>query len=297
MSELARLFDLDVQAYLSGPLLLAALAGLGLVVGVLTGVFGVGGAFLLTPLMKLAFGIPYDVAIGSGLSYTVGSCASGAARHMRLRNFEPRTVAVLGATTVVGALAGAALNAFTKGRLGERNYTLTMHALFIVMLLATAWLIGRKGRLQRSRKSPLRRLPLPPRIDLPRADLPGVSLPGLCVLGLFVGVLKGMMGIGGGVVLMPLLILVVGLTAHQAVGTSLGVVVFSSIAGALGYGWGGKVNLCIVMALLVCSVFGIQVGAWICDKLHAERLQRYFAILVLVVVAAVAADFAWKLLS
>jgi uncharacterized membrane protein YfcA len=47
----------------------------------------------------------------------------------------------------------------------------------------------------------------------------------------------------------------------------------------------------------VCSVFGIQVGAWICDKLHAERLQRYFAILVLVVVAAVAADFAWKLLG
>ena len=297
MTELQRLFDLNFDAYLHGPALLGALAALGLAVGILTGMFGVGGGFLITPLLRVAFGIPYPLAIGSGLCYMVGASSSGAARHARLRNVEPRSMLVLAATSMVGAVLGAMLNRFTNQGLGEPNYTLTMHALFILLLLATAALIGAGGAAKQSAKSMLQRLRLPPYVDLPGAELPQVSVPGLCAVGLAIGVVKGMMGVGGGVLFVPLLILMVGLSPHQAVGTSLGVVLFSSAAGAAQYGLDGNVNMWIVMALMLSSVFGVQFGAWICQRLHARRLRRYFAVLVLAVAVALACDFVAKLLS
>jgi hypothetical protein len=136
---------------------------------------------------------------------------------------------------------------------------------------------------------------LPPYINLPTAELDRVSLMGLFLVGATIGLMKGMLGIGGGVLLMPLLILVVGLSAHQAVGTSLGVVVFSSIAGTIEYARKGNVNLWIVLALLISSVFGVQIGAYICHKLHADRLQKYFAVLVALVAVMVAVRLVWTL--
>jgi len=295
MPEISKLFELTFESYLQGWALLAALASMGLVVGVLTGLFGVGGGFLITPLLNVAFGIPYGLAVGSSLSFTIGIGASGAARHIRLRNFEPRSVLILGLMSIFGALFGAMLNQLAERGLGETNYTRMMHVLFIGMLLLTAWLVGRRKGSGKRTRSLLQRLRLPPYIDLPASDKQGISLPGLCLVGLMVGVMKGMMGIGGGVLFMPLLILVVGLSPHQAVGTSLGVVVLSSIAGTLKYGWAGNVNLVIVLSLLAFSVLGVQVGAWLCQKLHAQHLRRYFALLVLAVVAALLVDLGIKL--
>ena len=296
MSQLQAIFDLDIEAYLQGPTLVAALAAFGLAVGILTGLFGVGGAFLVTPLLKIGFGIPYELVIGSSLSFTIGSCSSGMRRHIRLGNLEPRSMLILAATSMAGAVLGAMLNKFLNVTLGEEGYTLTMHVLFVVILGLTAWLIARRSEAARVGKSVLQRLSLGPYIDLPAAGLARVSLPGIFAVGILIGVMKGMMGIGGGVLLMPLLIVVVGLTPHQAVGTSLGVVVFSSIAGAVKYGLDGNVNLWVVMSLLVGSVFGVQIGAWICHRLHAAKLRRYFAILVALVGLCVAGQLAYEIL-
>ena len=294
MTEVGHLFDTALGAYLDGPALVGVLVLLGLFVGFLTGLFGVGGGFLITPMLNVAFGIPYPIAIGSDLSYTIGSGASGMQRHIRLGNFEPRSMLILAACSMIGAFLGGYLNDDLREALGQRRYRLIMHGLFILMLVSTAWLIGRSKPPHRSRKSLLQRLPIPPYINLPTAGLERVSVPGICAIGLLVGVMKGMMGIGGGVFFMPLLILVVGLTPHQAVGTSLGVVVFSSIAGAIKYGLKGNVNLLIVMSLLVSSVFGIQLGAWVCDRMQARRLRQWFAVLVVLVAAVVAARLVYE---
>ncbi|MDY6914636.1 MAG: sulfite exporter TauE/SafE family protein [Planctomycetota bacterium] len=295
MSDLQALFDMNIEAYLQGPALLAALVGFGLLVGILTGLFGVGGAFLLTPLLNVGFGIPYPLAIGSGLSFTIGTSSSGMRRHIRLANFESRSMLILAGASMAGAVLGGMLNKALDVSLGRYNYTLMMHLLFVVTLALTAWVVARNKPEHPSGKSPLQRLRLPPHIDLPTVGLKAVSVPGLCAVGVFIGIMKGMMGIGGGVLFMPLLILVVGLTPHQAVGTSLGVVVFSSIAGTIKYGLDGNVNLCLVMSLLVSSVLGVQLGAWICHRLHAGRLRRYFAVLVLLVAVAVAARMVYQL--
>ena len=296
MTALESVFDWNIQAYLQGGWLLLALAGFGLIVGTLTGLFGVGGGFIITPMLSVAFGLPYRLVIGSSLSFTIGTASSGMTRHMRLGNVEPRCTLILAPASMITAVLGAMLNKFLNQALGAANYRNMMDGLFIVVLVLIAWLVGRGRPPHTSGRSLLQRLSLPPRIDLPAAGLKDVSLPGICAVGMIVGLLTGLMGVGGGVLFMPLLVLVVGLSPHQAVGTSLGVVVFSATAGTIKYGLDASVNLWIVMALLVSSVVGVQIGAWICDRLHAERLRRSFAILVAVVAATVAVRMGYALL-
>ena len=288
--------ELPADAYLSGAALLCALAAMGTVVGVLTGLFGVGGAFLITPMMIVLLGIDESLAVGSSLCFVVGTAAAGYRRHARLKNVEPRSVLILSAGAVAGTVLGTLLHQFLRSALAEGalDFKVLMRALFVVLLMATAWLVYRRPGRHGSGRSLLQRLPGWPRVDLPAAGLRDVSLAGLCLVGVSVGVLKGLLGLGGGVLFMPMLLLAVGLGAHQAVGTSLGVVLFSSIAGTMQHGMLGNVSLVVAMALLVGSSPGVQLGAWLCQSLHAARIRRYFAVIVLLAIVVVAADLAVK---
>jgi len=286
----------EIDAHLTGLWLLSGLAAFGLVIGILSGLFGVGGGFMVVPLLKLVFGIDYPLAVGSSLSFTIGTGAAGMLRHMRLGNVEFKTTLLLGSATVFGAIFGANLLEFLKDSLGgtdERHFTLLMHGLFVLVLLVTAWMVLRNPG-ETTQRPLLARLPLPPYVDLPSANLTHISLLGLFVLGLGIGVFKGLLGIGGGVLFVPALMVVVGLQVRQAIGTSLGVVLFGSIAGTIKYAQRGNVNLWIVMSLLVGSVVGVQIGVWACQKLHARGLRRWFVLLVLLVAAVLAVDFVRK---
>lgn len=280
------------HASLEGATLLAALAATGLVIGLLTGLFGVGGGFMVVPLLSIAFHVDYRLAIGSSLVFTVGTGAGGLMAHRRLNNIAVKTMLIITGGAVCGAPLGAMLVEHLSGVLGEKRFTTLMDILFIAMLLVVAALLVH-GTKDRPRVSLLQKLPLPPHIHIVRGNLHGVSLPGLVAVGLFIGVLKGMLGVGGGVMLVPLLMVVVGLPVHQAVGTSLGVVLFSSISGAVKYGLDGYANLWIAMALLVGSAVGVQAGIWLGQKLGGGQIKRYFAILVLLVAASLAARQIW----
>lgn len=290
MTGLEELLGLGgVDAVLSGAALVAALAGLGLLVGIASGMFGVGGAFLMTPMLATIFRIDYTLAVGSGLCCIIGTSASGLARHRRLGNVAGRAVMLLGAGSVVGVLLGDMLHDAMKAWLGA-DFTQVMHGLYIALLLTAAWLVARGPVTGHADKHFLQRLPVGPRVDLPRANLRHVSVPGLAGIGLLAGLLAGTMGTGGGVIIVPILIVLVGLTPHLAVGTSLGVILPTAIVGVVKKGMGeGKVSLAIAMSLLVGSTIGVQIGAYICHRLHADRLRRYFAVLVLAVAAVVAA--------
>lgn len=291
MSGLADLFDLGcIDAALSGSALVAALAGLGLLVGIISGIFGVGGGFLMTPLLVVMFKIDYTLAVGSDLCCIIGTSAGGLARHRRLGNVATRTVGLLAAGSVVGVLLGDRLHDFMKANLGE-HFTQVMHGLYIALLVAAALLIMRGPVKRHDGTHFLQRLSLGPHVDLPRANLRRVSVPGLVGIGLLVGLLSGVLGTGGGVILVPILIVLVGLTPHLAVGTSLGVILLTAVVGVARKSMGeGKVSLAIAMSLLIGSTIGVQIGAYICHKLHADRLQRYFAILVLLTAGVVIAE-------
>jgi uncharacterized membrane protein YfcA len=293
VTGIEELFGLGgADAVLSGTALVAALAGLGLLVGIASGMFGVGGAFLMTPMLAAIFRIDYTLAVGSGLCCIIGTSAGGLARHRRQGNVAGRTVLLLGAGSIVGVLLGDILHDAMKIWLGA-GFTQVMHGLYIALLLTAAWLVARGPVTGHAGKNFLQRLPIGPRVDLPKAGLRQVSVPGLAGIGLFAGLLAGTLGTGGGVIIVPILIALVGLTPHLAVGTSLGVILPTAIIGVIKKGMGeGKVSLAIAVPLLVGSTVGVQIGAYICHKLHADRLRRYFALLVLAVAAIVVARLA-----
>jgi len=296
MNELLEVFSLNFDANLQGPVLLVALAVIGLTVGILTGLFGVGGAFLINPILIVLMGMQETLVVGSSLTFTIGAAASGAARHWRMKNVEVKTMLILIVGALPAVLVGQLVHVAMRDALGPAFFAAVFRALYLAVLLVTAWAVYADTGRQVSGKSPLQRMPLGPRVDLSGGDLKHVSLPGLLLVGGGIGVANGLLGIGGGVLLVPLLLTVVGLKAHLAVGTSLGVAGLGSIFGTVLYGRIGNVNLLLVMMLLVGSAFGVQIGAWICQQMHAKKLQRYFACVVLLAVALVAADLAKKLI-
>ena len=267
----------------------AALGVFGFALGIISGLFGVGGGFLSTPLLNILFGFDYTVAIGSSLVNIVGTGAAGTISHYRRGNVKPKAVILIGGGSAIGALIGYAVLDGLQAAFGE-HYTNVMHGLFIVVLGLIAWRVAR-GKDQAPRSDGFfHRLPIGPRVDLGGGHLHGLSGPGLVGLGLGGGLLIGAMGIGGGVLFVPILILAVGFTAHQAVGTSLGTMLIGAAVGVVAKGWQGEVDMGIGMSLLVGSSVGAQVGAFICEKLHAKRLKQYFAVLVLLAAVMVAAQ-------
>lgn len=290
MNELGELLRLDFEACLQGPPLVAALVAIGLVVGILTGLFGVGGSFLINPLLITLLGVPDTLVVGSSLSFTIGTAAAGTARHWRMRNVEPRAAILLIAGALVGVLMGGNMHVSLKNALGPQSFHPVFLSMFLALLLVTAWIVSRGARAGAGGKSLLQRMRFGPRVDLKTAGLAHVSLTGLLVVGLFIGLIKGLLGIGGGVLLMPLLLAVVGLPTRQAVGTSLGVVMVTSIAGTVLYGIAGEVNLALVMTLLVGSTVGVQIGAWVCARLQAHRIRKYFIGVVLLAAVLIAVD-------
>lgn len=282
------LFEL-ASTVLSGGGLLVVLVLFGFAVGILSGMFGIGGGFIMTPLLNILFGIPYNIAVGSCLCFTIGTSTTGVMRHWRLGNVGPKGVLILAAGAMGGAIVGTLLHEFLRRNLaaGESTapYDLVMQLLFIATLVPTAILVYRGVSSPAPRNGGLlSRLPVPPYIRLRAARLEDISLPGFTVLGIFTGFLAGLLGVGGGVFLVPMLTLLAGFRPHVAVGTSLGVVFFSSLTGTISHGLHGNVDLSLAMALLVGSTLGAQSGVLLCQRLKAPRLQRYFAFLILAVV-------------
>ena len=226
---------------------------------------------------------------------TIGTGAAGMARHWRLKHVDFKTALWL----VVGALPCLVLGkAFHEGlhdALGPTFFPALFRFFYLPILLVAAWIVLRTPWIPAGRKSLLQRMRLGPGIDICGGELKGVSLLGLLLVGGSIGLIKGFLGIGGGVLFVPLLLMVVGLRMHLAVGTSLAVVLLSSIFGTALYGQSGHVNMLLVMSLLFGSVVGVQLGAWLCQRLHAEKLRRSFGYVVLLTAMLVAVDLVLRL--
>jgi len=260
--------------------MIVSLLGVGLCIGTLAGLFGVGGGFLTVPILESLFGFNFTISVASNLASSVGTSSVGVARHSKLGNVEPRTMLLLVLGSVPGALLGAEIHQWLYEIMGD-GFRQFMRGMFVVLLVSAGWLVWRGPKQTPHGKSLMQRLPIGPHIDLPRAGIKGVSLPGMIVMSLGVGLLVGLMGVGGGVLFMPLLVMVVGMSVHQAVGTSLGVVMVSTSVAVFRYGFTGQVSLWIALSILTGSAVGVQFGSWLCDRLQARKLRRYFALLVI----------------
>ena len=289
MIDFFNLIAPEFSSYLNGPLFFLSLAGLGFIIGILAGIFGVGGGFLLVPLMNILLGIPIELAAGSATCYIIGTSTTGIIKHFHKDNIEIKAALFISFGSMFGAVSGDMLqDSLVLLAGGNRSlFEQIMQGVFILLLLVIAWVMSRESSYdEKSDIRPitfLQKMRLGPDTDLPRSEQIGVSIIGLFGIGFSGGVLTGLMGISGGVLFMPILVLGVGLAPHLAVGTSLAVVLVGSISAVIkkSLSGSGKVSLPITVALLAAGAVGVRIGIAISHKLHGERLKKYFSIIVL----------------
>ncbi len=288
---------------------LPMLALLGIAVGFVAGAFGVGGGFLMTPLMVALFRVPLPIAVGTSLCQIIGTATASLLRHQALRQGELRFDLLMLPGGVLGVEAGARTLAWLE-RAGAVAIAgrpvplanLVIEALYAVALLAVAavyWAHARSSRdaLAEVRDGPLARLRLPPLVDLPAIPLRRVSAPLIAYLGLGMGFLSGLIGIGGGVALMPVMLYGFGFPFRHAAGTGVLVLLATSMTGTVAHGLRGHVDLRLAIVLLVGSTVTAQLGALAVKRWSARSLTRLHALVVMAAVAAVAWDLARRITS
>jgi uncharacterized membrane protein YfcA len=273
------------------------LLGLGAGIGFLSGVFGVGGGFLLTPLL-IFIGVPPAIAVASSANQLVGASVSGVLAHWRRGNVDFKMGTILLLAGIAGSLLGVWLFTVLR-RLGQVElvisvcYVLMLGVLGVLMAVESA-----RALLRRRRSSVVRRklhqhnwlhgLPFKTRFRRSKLYISAL-LP--IALGFAVGVLGGILGIGGGFVLVPAMIYTLGMPTAVVPGTSLFQIIFVAASVTFLQAYTNRtVDAVLALVLLVGGVIGAQFGTRFGSRLHAEQLRFLLAMLVLAVAAKLAHD-------
>lgn len=282
------------------------LSGFGLVVGFLAGLFGVGGGFFMTPLL-MALGVPPEVAVGSGLAIMLGASISGTVRHAQLGNVDFKLAMVLLAGSFIGVQVGAMVLQALKGMETLRLYSRNVDATYFFLSLSYMVLLfgigigsilktasdngsGENGRLARW----LRRWEVAPYVSLRGSGVERYPVIFLLAGGLLIGILAGLLGVGGGIIMMPFMMYIVGLKTQRAVGTSLCQICFTAAVGAVTHAFHGHVDAMLVIVVLAWSLIGARLGASTSSLIPSATLRRYFGLFVLVVGLVVCVSFLHK---
>lgn len=272
------------------------LLGLGGIVGLLSGMFGVGGGFLMTPLLFF-IGIPPPVAVAAGANQIVASSLSGVLAHLKRKTVDLRMGTVLLAGGLVGAALGIQLFSYLK-RLGQVDLMVSLFYVVFLGVIGALMFAESLRALRRAKRGgavPARRKhnwvhALPLKMKFRTSGLYISVIPPLLV-GLAVGVLAAIMGVGGGFIMLPAMIYILGMPTKVVVGTSLFQIIFVSAFTTLLHATTNfTVDLPLAVLLLVGGVVGAQFGAQIGTRLKAEQLRILLAILVLAVCAKIALD-------
>ena len=289
---------LDIYLPIAGVSLdVVALLFLGAAVGVLSGVFGVGGGFLLTPLL-IFIGVPPAVAVASSANQLVGASVSGAIAHWRRGNID----FLMGALMLLGGFAGSGLGVWLFAilrRIGQVELFISLaYALVLTTLGALMLIESTRSLLRRRRGSTGRRKlhqhtwlhGLPFKLRFRRSKLyTSALLP--VILGFLVGILSAVLGVGGGFVMVPAMIYLLRMPTAVVPGTSLFQIIFVTAAVTLLQAVANNtVDVVLAMVLLVGGVLGAQLGTRWGAKLRGEELRALLALMVLAVAAKLVFD-------
>ena len=276
---------------LNAPMLL----GLGGMVGFLSGMFGVGGGFLMTPLL-IFIGVPPAVAVGTEANQVVAASVSGALAHWRRGNVDIRMGIVLMIGGFIGSTLGVWLFTFLRG-IGQIDFVISVSYVLFLGIVGFLMVIESIRSWFRSRNpaAPKRKLHyhtwlhgLPFKMRFRRSKLYISALLPLGV-GVFVGILAAIMGVGGGFVMVPAMIYLLGMPTSVVVGTSLFQIVFVTANVTFLQSVNNQtVDIVLAMLLVVGSVIGAQIGARVGARLRGEEVRIALGLIVLAVCARVA---------
>ncbi|KIN71395.1 sulfite exporter TauE/SafE family protein [Sulfitobacter guttiformis] len=271
------------------------LLGLGGIVGILSGMFGVGGGFLMTPLLFF-IGIPPAVAVATEANQIVASSFSGVLAHFKRKTVDLR----MGTVLLIGGLAGAALGVMVFNYLKAQGQVDLLVKLCYVLFLGV---IGglmffeslnairnvKKGKAPKRKKHNwIHGLPLKMRF---RVSGLYISVIPPLIVGVLVGILAAIMGVGGGFIMVPAMIYLLGMPTKVVVGTSLFQIIFvTAFTTMLHATTNYTVDIVLAVLLLVGGVIGAQIGTRIGVKMKAEQLRILLAIMVLAVCGKLALE-------
>ena len=264
------------------------IVALGALTGVLSGLFGVGGGFLTTPLL-IFYGIPPTVAAASASTQVTGASVSGVLAHSKRKGVDYRMGTVMVGGGIVGAGIGALLFRFFRS-IGQIDVVIS--SLYVV-LLGSIGILMAKESLQLLRgsagKQAARRRHHPLVANLPwrwRFYGSGLYISPLApaIVGVGVGILTMLMGVGGGFILVPAMLYILGMSANVVVGTSLYNILFVTIATTIMHSLTTRaVDIVLVALLLIGSVTGAQFGSQLAVKAKPEVLRLVLATIVLAI--------------
>jgi uncharacterized membrane protein YfcA len=273
------------------------LLGIGLAMGFLSGLFGVGGGFLLTPIL-IFIGIPEPVAVASSANQLVGASLSGVITHWRRGNVDFKMGIVLVAGGIVGSLGGVQLFSLLR-RLGQIDLVISLSYVILLSTLGTMMMIESVGAILRASQpgAPPRRLHqhgwfhrLPFKIRFRRSKLYISALLPLS-LGFGIGMLSAILGIGGGFLVVPAMIYILGMPASVVPGTSLFQTIFiTASATILQAVTNQTVDLPLALMILIGAVVGVQYGARLGARMSGEYLRVMLAAIILAVGAKLLFD-------
>ncbi len=281
------------EVSVNGPGLLV----IGTMVGLLSGMFGVGGGFILTPLLFF-IGIPPAIAVASAANQIAGSSFSAFLAHWRRRTVDFR----MGAVLLVGGVLGSTVGVHIFEALRQKGqFEIVVSLLYVIMLGTIGGLMLTESlRAIRRRNDPNAVLitrkrhtwahGLPLKMRFRTSNLYVSAIPPF-VIGLVVGILAAIMGVGGGFIMVPAMIYLIGMPTKVVVGTSvfqfLFVTGFTAVLHAV---QSGSVDVLLALILLVGGVIGAQIGVGLAARLRAEQLRIGLALLVVGVCLKLAAD-------
>jgi len=274
------------------PILLIAI---GFCVGVLGGFFGVGGGFIAGPLMYLS-GVPMNFVIGTDLAHMTGKSIVAARRHRSLGHVDIKLGLLLALPTILGVEAGAlVIEQLELG--GSLDAVIGGTYIVILLVIGTFTLVesliavrqtGRRSLAAADENTEIaelkppasrRRWRLPPTISLPGSGVAQVSLWSVVAVGFVTGLLSGALGVGGGFVRMPLLVYLLGIPTHIAVGTDLFSIMFSAGYGTLTHALKGNVDVLMALTMQTGAALGAQIGAVSTRYFSGPRIRLLFSIL------------------
>lgn len=270
---------------------------LGLIVGALTGLFGAGGGFIITPALNIFLGLPMNLAVGTSACQVLGASSFSLFHHLDRRLMGIKVALFMGIGIPFGSLLGtfavAKLKVLPKINILDRelnsvDFLLLLIFLFFLSIVA-GWLLydnfllkkGKEAHDESNHKGLFTSISIPPIMQFRTIPYSEFSIPILTFLGFFIGFLSGMLGIGGGVIMLPLLFYIVGQETKYAALTSTMLVFISGFFATVFHAIDGNIDFILVIGLIAGAFAGSRIGAKIQKKISGHSIRKYFAFVVL----------------
>jgi len=265
---------------------------LGLAVGIVSGFVGVGGGFLMTPAL-IILGFPANFAVGTSLTWIVGNSIIGTLRHRQLGNIDVKLGILMIFGTVCGVEVGVRLLNLTRNiGLADEVVLAVSICMLLIIGVYTFWeTLQRKAKLddmlRRKEKLPpdvrvvsisskLQRINIPPMIHFAKSGVT-FSLWLILAAGFLIGILAGLIGVGGGIIVVPLLVYLIGLPSFVAVGTSMFQIILPAAFGCIRHTMSGNVIIFAAFIMLLGSCIGVQFGALITRYVRGISMRYVLA--------------------